>query len=445
MTNEQSLDELKQQRSCTKGNITRIKNLVEKSTNLTPTELECRLGILESYFKQALAYQTQIERVLATDTGHSELEELYVTTKTKIISLMGEKRRSSTIEPSFMMPTPPPANRLPFLRLPKFNGKYAEYKNFIHSFNNLVHDDPTLTTIEKFSHLLACLSDQALDTVRAFPVTEENYPKAIKSLKDRYGNDCWIFLENITSIFELPKVPKASPSHLRKLVDNISALYNSLTSLGTEKDICNAVIIYIVMSKVDPETQSKWEEQLDFSKLPTCDDCAKVLNKRCQYLEARDSKQARLEHTQKWQSKPRQQFNSNNPRTLLTITQRSCVFCKDSGHSMPNCPGFAKLSVMERFSNTNRMGLCINCLVKGHFMINCPSAYRCKTCKQAHHSLLHRTRQMDEEGTSSAAVHAALEDRDCSRSQFILATALVLVKNSTGDFQLGRVLLDSGS
>lgn len=50
-----------------------------------------------------------------------------------------------------------------------------------------------------------------------------------------------------------------------------------------------------------------------------------------------------------------------------------------------------------------------------------------------------------DEGTSSAAVHAALEDRDCSRSQVILATALVLVKNSTGDFQLDRVLLDSGS
>ena len=69
------------------------------------------------------------------------------------------------------------------MRLPKFSGKYSEYKNFMSLFENLVHYDPTLTDIEKFNHLISCLSDEALGTVRAFQVTEENYPKVMASLK----------------------------------------------------------------------------------------------------------------------------------------------------------------------------------------------------------------------------------------------------------------------
>lgn len=119
-----SLDDLKQQRSSTKGSITRLKNYVEsKSDILTATELECRLGILESYFKQVLAYQTQIERLAPTDTCRSELEELYISSKTKILSLLGTGRRMSTAETTFAVPRS--VNHLPKLKLPRFSGKYS--------------------------------------------------------------------------------------------------------------------------------------------------------------------------------------------------------------------------------------------------------------------------------------------------------------------------------
>ena len=70
------------------------------------------------------------------------------------------------------------------------------------SFENLVHYDPTLTDIEKFNHLISCLSDEALGTVNAFQVTEENYHKAMASFKKVYDNDCLIFMDNISKLFE---------------------------------------------------------------------------------------------------------------------------------------------------------------------------------------------------------------------------------------------------
>ena len=97
-------------------------------------------------------------------------------------------------------------SRLPRMRLAKFSGKYSEYKNFMSLFENLVHYDPTLSDTEKFNHLISDLSDEALGTVRAFQVTEENYPKAMASLKKFYENDCLIFMA-ISKLFDLPEMP----------------------------------------------------------------------------------------------------------------------------------------------------------------------------------------------------------------------------------------------
>ncbi|XP_075159166.1 uncharacterized protein LOC142232296 [Haematobia irritans] len=288
-----SLEELKQRRASSKGSMTRIKNVVEGKNILSHTELECRLGIIESYYKQASYYQNQIERLSPLDDGRADIDELYITIKTKILDLIGSGRRHSVTEQSFSVPQHS-SSRLPNLKLPKFDGKYLEYKNFINTFNNLVHKDPNIPVTEKFNHLLSCLSGEALSTIKAFQVTDENYQSALDRLKERYDNDTLIFLENVTSMFEISKSSKPVPKQLRNIVDTISALYSSLKSLGSYEQICDAFIIHLAMSKVDPETKQKWDEFIDYSKLPSWTDCCSMLDRRCQQLDAqcrRTSKQ----------------------------------------------------------------------------------------------------------------------------------------------------------
>ena len=274
---------LRQQRSVAKGNITRIKNSIGGAER-SAVELECRLDILNSYIKQIMAYQTEIEKLCPTDDRRPEIEELCISAKSKIMLLLGPhvNRDSSIHDNTFSIR---PLNRLPNWKLPTFNGKYAEYKNFITSFNNLVYDDLTLTRIEKFNHLPSCLSEDALRTVKAFQVTEENYPKALKRLEERYDKKCLIFFDSIEQIFDIQKINQPNAALLRKAVDTVSAVYDSLLSMGNEKDIINALLIHIVLSKVDSNTKAKWSEQLDYTKLPTWDSCAKVLIRRCQTLE----------------------------------------------------------------------------------------------------------------------------------------------------------------
>lgn len=56
-------------------------------------------------------------------------------------------------------------------------------------------------------------------------------------------------------------------------------------SIGSEKDISNAIHIHIMLTKVDPATKSRWNDQLDYQILPAWDACSKSVIRRCRSLE----------------------------------------------------------------------------------------------------------------------------------------------------------------
>ncbi|XP_073841504.1 uncharacterized protein [Musca autumnalis] len=452
-----SLDDLKQQRAITKKNISRIKTVIDANAkgagkSLSAAELKCRLGILDSYFKQILSVQNKIENLDPDDNGRADIEDLYCYINSQIQQQLAEDGHNTTFsESSFAIPVP--SNKLPRLKLPSFNGKYSEYKNFINSFKQIIDREHGLSNIEKFNHLLNCLHGHALETVKAFQVTNENYPKALERLKARYDNSTLIFMENISTLFDLPDVSKPSSGQLRSLVDNVSALYSSLQSLGSPTDIVNAMLIHIVMGKVDGDTKRKWKDSLDFSKLPTWEDCSNILERRCQYLESLDSNTSsrRPDHNS---GKSNQKLSKHG--YTFSCSKRVCVFCSKSDHYIAQCQRFKDLDVPIRFENVKKLGLCINCLAKGHQVTSCPSSFKCKHCSRSHHTMLHRSQSNQGPSSpeptpstsraattdTSASVHAHMES---SSPHVLLATAMVLVRDNSGSYKLGRALLDSCS
>ena len=77
-------------------------------------------------------------------------------TKSFILNKLKGSRRDSIIDNSILNQSRNDvhiSHRLPNLKLPKFDGKYCEYKRFISSFNHLVHNEP-MPIIDKFNYLL---------------------------------------------------------------------------------------------------------------------------------------------------------------------------------------------------------------------------------------------------------------------------------------------------
>ncbi|KAL7723285.1 hypothetical protein ACLKA6_002730 [Drosophila palustris] len=285
-----------------------IQNLHAKVTNSGDTEdaetLNCRLQILESHHRQLSQIQTQIENAHSIDNERANQEEMYIAAKVKILSLIQAKRNvhaHSGAESSFfnssLIHGSGHNNRLPKLKLPNFDGKYANYKRFNTSFNNLIHNDPQIPTIDKFNYLLDCLSGPALEVVQSFQITDENYEKALERLRSRYDNNVRIFHDCISNLFAFPQMKRPEASSLQSLIDNATAIRGSLLSIGSAEEIMNSIMIHIVLSKVDTESKSNYDERQNLEKLPTWDDFCKILNRRCQFLEGQQADQSEQRHS----------------------------------------------------------------------------------------------------------------------------------------------------
>lgn len=224
------------------------------------------------------------------------MEDLYITTRVLIQSQLPEDHNASVSDSTCIVQA---SSKLPQLKLPTFSGKYSEYKHFISSFNQIIDREYSLSNIEKFNHLRNCLQGPALETIDAFQVSNENYARALERLQARYDNPTLIFLEGISALFELSSVSKGNGAQIRSLIDRASAIYGSLQSLGTDSQISQAMLIFLVLQKADEETNRKWKESLDLKTIPTWNACTSVLERHCQFLDSIDSAHAvgPLHHT----------------------------------------------------------------------------------------------------------------------------------------------------
>ena len=91
--------------------------------------------------------------------------------------------RSTTVH---VQPSQQIRSKLPKFVLPKFKGDITQFRMFWDSFESAVHNNPGLTTINKFNHLNSQLEGFAFRTVQGLPITEGNYQSAVDILQPHY-------------------------------------------------------------------------------------------------------------------------------------------------------------------------------------------------------------------------------------------------------------------
>ncbi|XP_049308600.1 uncharacterized protein LOC125777543 [Bactrocera dorsalis] len=243
---------------------------------------------------------------------------------------------------------------------------------------------------------------------------------------------------------------------------HVAALRGSLLSLGSESDIMNSMLIHIVLTKIDSDSKSAYNQKQEFDHLPSWDDCYKWLNRHSQYLET-CSNGENSKVTQR-DCKLHGKKNANS----FVNAMSACIHCNNIEHSLNNCPSFLQLSAKMRFDWVKQAGACINCLRKGHTVSKCPSKSRCRVCHQSHHSHLHFAtvgttnypfaQPLELQGKDNTSVSFTLPNPPhqlptnpsvslivCTRKRAILPTALIYIQDKFGVMQPARALLDSCS
>lgn len=132
-----------------------------------------------------------------------------------------------------------------------------------------------------------------------------------------------------------------------------------------------------------------------------------------------------------------------NPMLKTERTQRQLLHAKIIAiTSRENCTKFIALMITERRKLAQSKRVCYRCLSSSHWANKCIRSKPCDHCTdRSHHSLLHSSNNTSPVTTPVALVGQS----DCDQPTVLLCTALIHVRDSSGDMQSMRALIDSAS
>jgi Protein of unknown function (DUF1759) len=358
-------------------------------------------------------YMVQLEKTDAELEDHEKefehFEERYSAAATKLNKLLEKARKDSATQQPISANAPASAVqyiksqtalKLPEIHLPNFDGQLVNYQSFKETFKALVHKDVRLGAVQKLFYLKGCLKNISLFAeISSLELTEDNYDLAWELLVNRYENRKTLVNQHIKAIFNLSKVDRNSASSLRQLIDNVSKHIHCLKSQKIE--ISDAVLIYIVTSKIDSLTHQLWEAHdslTNVDAVATFESLKLFISNRARALENVEEFDQRTAGVKpKWQvGSPavghRQAMNTTSNRKVLAALEldSKCEYCQDKGHRIYNCARFLSLTIQKKLGIVKEKDLCQKCL-KSHQGNICSTLFNCRVCGSAtHNSVLHQ-------------------------------------------------------
>ncbi|XP_050063173.1 uncharacterized protein LOC126552505 [Aphis gossypii] len=296
---------------------------------------------------------------------------------------------------------------LPKIELPKFDGSLINWCAFRDMFTSLVHENRSITDIERFHYLVSCLSGSALNIVKSVPLTSDNY------------------------------------------------------ALGVV-DLSGFLLFYIGARVIDPDTRRLFEASVPQESIPKLDELLDFAANRCKILENVGANTGTLSVGNSSSRKGKGgQMSVKTSLSTIATAKNKCAFC-DRDHPLFRCLMFKRKSVAERREFVIKKELCFVCLRPDHEANSCKSAYLCKTCEGRHSVLLHLDSKHKGSGKTSTpnamAISKPIEsttDQNCTATNFsgavksdvsvVLATAIVRIQDQSGELVPVRALLDTGS
>lgn len=289
-------------------------------------------------------------------------------------------------------------SRLPSIELPVFDGDLNQWVGFINLFDSLVHDRRDLTASYKMAQLRGALRGEPGELVAHLPVTEDSYLTARQILFDRYQNERRLVDAQLSRIFAMPYVARASD--IRKdILNPMTTATKALANLGLPIDQWSYILFFIVLGRLPVDLQTRFEQQRTGAKdgLPTLAELLSFLEEECRRADnmtvgphpsgPRDSRRG---HVISGASRgggrtgPTQRLHALVAQAEL---DRCCSYCRESGHDVTRCDRFGAQRVQGRRNIVRQRGWCFMCLGP-HMAQQCPRPRACTACNGRHHDIL---------------------------------------------------------
>lgn len=269
--------------------------------------------------------------------------------------------------------------KLPQLKIPEFSGAYDKWTQFHDIFNSLIHENHSLSNIQKYYYLQSALKGDASEVISALELTDTNYKVAWDLLHDRLENKKIIIKTHMKNqmknIFDIQQMTKESAAALRSFLDIFQKNRPALANLGEPIEHWDTILIYLLSPKLAMTHKKEWETKITNVVSPRLDLFADFITERYRLLESLDNKTP--------QSTVYKKVHDAKSHVYLTTNNeyQRCIYCKSS-HKIFQCEKFLPLPIPSRLHEVRRLRACINCLRTGHSSSNCFSTSGCRICKK---------------------------------------------------------------
>ncbi|CAK9834523.1 hypothetical protein ANTRET_LOCUS11040 [Anthophora retusa] len=470
MAFSENLKILIRNRAVIKGNVTRLITYFNTNRDAEIDEIQARKTKLEEAYEAFSKTQLQIEIVaeqenqtnIDHETERSQFDDQYFA----CAKLIGMRLReinavappvasianltSNSSSPITIKQT---SDLLPKIEIRPFDGNLVNWSSFHDTFKNLVHENDELIPVHKFYLLQNALRGPLTSITENLHASEENYLVAWNTLKQRCNKPRQIIQTHLQLLLELPEIYRETPANLRSLVEKAQVHINALKALNQPVDQWDALLVYIIVKKLDKGTRRAWERTLEDEEMPAFQQLLKFLSRQ-----ARGDELDTISDTNKANNHNSKITHKTRPTHFQSHVgmhvQNQCPICGQN-HAIYTCSKFLETNARERFELARKAKLCLNCLRNNHQTHKC-YLKGCKKCNQKHNTLLHfnetnNTRIQDPSNNNDKSSYRDKNEQPTvnlvvsSDSEVLLGTAYVKILDKDKNEFPCRVLLDGGS
>ena len=334
----------------------------------------------------------------------------------KMRPLPNEMDRAEAPRPMRMIKTD-----LPRVELPKFDGKSAEYWNFIRQFE--IHiENRTDDAQQRLLYLMNHCTGKAKLAIDGYAILppDEGYTKARAALQRAFGQPHVISRNMIDDIIKLPDVRRYDADALRHLAMKMEGCHATLNQMNYMADIDSVDVLHKIVDKLPDETADRWirktHELYDQGIEPRFKDLYRLIDMEAAVAESRYAERRKRgdshkcnpstntpRYEAKWRTydSPREERGGGSRAKEVNYVNKdrvkSCIVCNEA-HATSQCSQYIAMQIDQRWEKIKTLGGCFSCLKIGHAVKACLSKGICgiNGCVRQHHPSLHRERATGE-------------------------------------------------
>ena len=204
---------------------------------------------IQNFHRKVLKWKILRKKIYETKAKlQQELEKLNVTLNMQSITHVNEFQT-----PVFSTTSITNNFKLPRLNIQSFNGNYRNWMSFKDLYISLVHNNESLSNVQKFQYLKGLLTDEPASIIKHIPISENSYVEAWEKLLSRYDKKKQIATSLIKTFIDQSYVINANANNLRKIADTSDEIIRGLKFNDLKANERDIWLIYILLEKVDNE------------------------------------------------------------------------------------------------------------------------------------------------------------------------------------------------